>query len=136
MTGAGLSAPGTLDEARPADAPDTRCAAGIVLYVCYLWLSRTQPVLSDGASNTFEAWDMLHGNPLLRGWTLSDVSFYTTELPEYMIVELIRGLGPDVMHVAAAFTYTVLVLLAGIVAKGNATGREAAVRILLASGLM
>ena len=152
MTGAGLSAPGTLDEARPADEPDTRwfarvdrpwvrwtagyTLAGIVLYVCYLWLSRTQPVLSDGASNTFEAWDMLHGNPLLRGWTLSDVSFYTTELPEYMIVELIRGLGPDVMHVAAAFTYTVLVLLAGIVAKGNATGREAAVRILLASGLM
>jgi hypothetical protein len=152
MTGAGLSAPGTLDEARQADEPDPRwfarldrpwvrwtvgyALAGVVLYVCYLWLSRTQAVLSDGASNTFEAWDMLHGNPLLRGWTLSDVSFYTTELPEYMIVELIRGLGPDVMHVAAAFTYTVLVLLAGIVAKGKATGREAAVRILLASGLM
>ena len=152
MSGAGLSAPGTLDEATLADEPDARwytrldrpwlrwtagyALAGVVLYVCYLWLSRTQAVLSDGASNTFEAWDMLHGNPLLRGWTLSDVSFYTTELPEYMIVELIRGLGPDVMHVAAAFTYTVLVLLAGIVAKGNATGREAAVRIALASGLM
>jgi hypothetical protein len=152
MSGAGLSAPGTLDETTLADEPDARwftrldrpwlrwtagyALAGVVLYVCYLWLSRTQGVLSDGASNTFEAWDMLHGNPLLRGWTLSDVSFYTTELPEYMIVELIRGLGPDVMHVAAAFTYTVLVLLAGIVAKGKATGREAAVRIALASGLM
>ena len=155
MSGAGLSAPGTVDEALPVDEPGTRwftrlagldrpwlrwtvgyALAGVVLYVCYLWLSRTQAVLSDGASNTFEAWDMLHGNPLLRGWTLSDVSFYTTELPEYMIVELIRGLGTDVMHVAAAFTYTVLVLLAGIVAKGKATGREAAIRIALASGLM
>jgi hypothetical protein len=152
MSGAGSPASGILDQATFADEPDPRwltrldrpwlrwiagyAVAGVVLYVCYLWLSRTQAVLSDGASNTFEAWDMLHGNPLLRGWTLSDVSFYTTELPEYMIVELIRGLGPDVMHVAAAFTYTVLVLLAGIVAKGKATGREAAVRIALASGLM
>jgi hypothetical protein len=33
---------------------------------------------SDGASNALEAWDLLHGNWLLRGWTLTDVSFYTT----------------------------------------------------------
>jgi hypothetical protein len=31
---------------------------------------------------------MLPGNPLLRGWVLSDVSFSTTELPQYMVVEL------------------------------------------------
>ena len=35
---------------------------------------------------------MLHGNPMLRGWTVTDVSFYTTELPEYMLVEMVRGL--------------------------------------------
>jgi hypothetical protein len=160
MSGAELSAEETFAEPPTADEPGARrggrlsgswvrwtasswarwtagyALAGLVLYICYLWLSRTQPVISDGASNTLEAWDMLHGNLLLRGWTLSDVSFYVTELPEYMIVELVRGLGPDVMHVAAAFTYTLLVLLAGVVAKGKATGREAAVRILLASGLM
>ena len=45
---------------------------------------------------------MLHGNPLLRGWRLSDVSFYTTELPEYMLVELVKGIRPDVVHVAGA----------------------------------
>src|ERR1035441_659381 len=70
-------------------------AAGIGLYLCYLHLSRTQAVSSDGASNALQAWDMLHGNPLLRGWTVTDVSFYTTELPEYMLVEAIRGLRPD-----------------------------------------
>ncbi len=37
---------------------------------------------------------MLHGNPLLRGWELSDVSFYTTELPQYMVLEVLRGLHP------------------------------------------
>ena len=111
-------------------------AAGVTLFFCYRWLSETQAVTSDGAANALQAWAMLHGNPLLRGWTVGDVSFYTTELPEYMGVELIRGLGPDVVHVAAAFTYTLLVLLAGLLAKGRARGREALVRVLIASGIM
>ena len=65
---------------------------------------------------------MLHGNPLLRGWVLSDVSFYTTELPQYMLIELVRGVSPDVTHIAGALTYTILVLLAARLAKGSATG--------------
>ena len=111
-------------------------AAGIILYLCYLRVSATQPVPPDGASNALEAWAMLHGNLLLRGWTLTDVPFYSTELPEYMAVELIRGLGPSVVHVAAAFTYTLLTLLAGLVAKGKATGRAGVARALIGSGLM
>jgi hypothetical protein len=79
---------------------------------------------------------MLHGNLLLHGWWLSDVSFYTTELPEYMLVELIRGLNQDVVHVAAATTYTLVLLLAALLAKGSATGRAAVVRVLIAVGLM
>src|SRR6201987_456141 len=110
-------------------------AAGVALFFCYRWLSETEAVTSDGAANALQAWAMLHGDPLLRGWTVGDVSFYTTELPEYMGVELIRGLGPDVGHVAAAFTYTLLVLLAGLLAKGRAKGREALVRVLIAGGI-
>jgi hypothetical protein len=110
--------------------------AGVVLFLCYLRVSGTQSISSDGGSNALEAWDMLHGNLLLHGWTLTDVSFYTTELPEYMILELIRGMSPALVHTAAAFTYTVLVLLAGLVAKGRATGREGVVRALLGSGIM
>jgi hypothetical protein len=108
----------------------------VVLFLCYLRLSRTVPVNADGASNALQAWDMLHGNLLLHGWWLSDVSFYTTELPQYMLIESVRGLGPDVVHVAAAMTYTLLVLLAGLLAKGRATGGEAAVRVLIAAGIM
>jgi hypothetical protein len=110
--------------------------AAVVLFLCYLRVSGTQTVSSDGASNALEAWDMLHGNLLLHGWTLTDVSFYTTELPEYMLVELIRGLSPAVVHTAAAFTYTLLVLLAGLLAKGRATGREGLARVLIGSGIM
>jgi hypothetical protein len=113
------------------------CAvAGVALFLAYLRVSWTRPDTSDGAANALQAWDMLHGNLLLHGWTVSDVSFYTTELPEYMGVELIRGLGPGVVHVAAAFTYTLLVLLAGLLAKGRATGREGLGRFLIASGIM
>jgi hypothetical protein len=111
-------------------------AAGTLLFGCYLQLSRTVPVDSDGAANALQAWDMLHGNLLLRGWRLSDVSFYTTELPQYMLIELARGLTPDVVHVAGAITFTLLVLLAAMLAKGRTRGREAAVRMGIAAGIM
>jgi hypothetical protein len=75
-------------------------------------------VQSDGAAMELEAWAMLHGNLLLHGWYLSDVSFYTTELPEYALVEMVRGLNPDVARLCAALTYTLLVVLAAAVAYG------------------
>src|SRR5215468_4465457 len=106
--------------------------AAAVLFVCYWRQSLTQPVSSDGAANALQAWDMLHGNLLLHGWLLSDVSFYTTELPQYMLIEAIRGLGPGVVNLAAAMTYTLLVLLTGLLAKGGADGREGRARFLLA----
>ena len=127
--------PGWLSRARLAWI-GAYLGAGVVLFLCYLRVSGTQGISSDGGSNALEAWDMLHGNLLLHGWTVTDVSFYTTELPEYMILELIRGLSPALVHTAAAVTYTVLVLLAGLVAKGRATGREGVVRALLGSGIM
>jgi len=111
-------------------------AAGLVLFVAYLWQARTVALNSDGAANALQAWDMLHGNVLLRGWSLSDVSWYTTELPEYMLVELVRGLNGDVGHIAAAITYTLVVLLAALLAKGRATGYEGAVRAVVAAGIM
>ena len=79
---------------------------------------------------------MLHGNFLLHGWSLSDVSFYTTELPEYMLVEVVHGLNVETVHVAAALSYTLTLLLAAVLAKGRATGHEATVRILIAGGIM
>ncbi len=110
--------------------------AAAVLSVCYWRQSLTQPISSDGAANALQAWDMLHGNLLLHGWLLSDVSFYTTELPQYMLIEAIRGLGPGVVNLAAAMTYTLLVLLAALLAKGDAGGREGRARFLLAAGIV
>jgi hypothetical protein len=110
--------------------------AAVALFTVYLHLSRTVPANSDGASIALQAWAMLHGNPLLRGWWLSDVAFYTTELPQYMIIESVHGLNPDDIHIAAAMTYTLLVLLAAFVAKGRARGAEGMIRAGLAAGIM
>ena len=99
-------------------------------------MSLTMPPTSDGAANALQAWDMLHGNVLLHGWALSDVSFYTTELPEYMLAELARGLDVHVVNIAGALTYTLLVLSAALLAKGRATGAEGRLRMLLAAGIM
>jgi hypothetical protein len=108
----------------------------VALLAGYLGQSRTVSVGSDGASQALQAWDMLHGNPLLRGWWVTDVSFYTTELPQYALLELVRGLTPDVIHVGGAMTYTLLVLAAAFLARGRARGPVGLTRALLAAGLM
>jgi hypothetical protein len=105
-------------------------------FAVYLRLASTRAVNSDGSSSALQAWDMLHGNALLHGWTLGDASFYLTELPEYMLIEAARGLNQNVVHVAAALTYTLAVVAAALLAKGRATGREALVRVLVAVGIM
>jgi hypothetical protein len=102
----------------------------------YTRLSWTFPADSDGASNALQAWQMLHGNPLLHGWVLSDVSFYTTELPQYMLVELAHGLNEGVIHIAAAITYTLAIGFAALLATGRATGRTAILAACVAAGIM
>jgi hypothetical protein len=111
-----------------------------VLFFCYLRQSSSVPVSSDGSGNILQAWDMLHGNLLLRHWYSSDVSFYTTELPQYALIEALLahwlGIGAWVVHVGAAMTYTLLVLLAALLAKGRAQGVAGLARALLAVGIM
>ncbi len=119
-------------------------AAAAAGFGVYLRLAQTRAVNSDGAAQALQAWDMAHGNPLLRGWTTSDVSFYTTELPQYLLIELVRGLSAAVPHDAAALTYTLVVLLTALLAAsrpaggaaGRLGGRQAAGRAVIAAGLM
>ena len=129
---------------RPARTPAAALAvrtglvtlAAAVLFFCYWRQSQAVPLSSDGSSNVLQAWAMLHGNLLLHNWWVSDVSFYTTELPQYMLIEALAGLGPWVVHAAAAMTYTLLVLLAAFLAKGRSRGTAGWARALLAAGLM
>jgi hypothetical protein len=108
----------------------------VLLFVAYLMVSRTYPENSDEANILLMASDMLHGNVLLHGWYLSDVSFYTTELPQYALLERLIGLHADTAHVAAAMTYTLVVLMAALLARGGATRPGAWPRVLLTTGIM
>jgi hypothetical protein len=110
--------------------------AGAGLFTAYLLQSRTVSVGSDGASQALQAWDMLHGNLLLHGWWITDFSIYTTEIPQYMLIEAVRGLSSDVMHVGGAMSYTLLVLLAAFLARGRARGKAGLARALVAGGIM
>jgi hypothetical protein len=129
-----------------AAEPGTRArraawAAGItvaaaLLFLAYLRQSQRVAVGSDAGSIALQAWDMLHGNPLLHGWAMSDVSFWSTELMQYVLLEALHGLGPGVIHIGGAMTYTLVVLLAGYVARGRATGREGLARFAVAAVIM
>ncbi|MBO0806400.1 MAG: hypothetical protein J2P25_25405, partial [Nocardiopsaceae bacterium] len=110
--------------------------AGAGLAVGYFRQSLTAPVSSDGAATVLQARAMLHGNPLLGHWWLTDVSFYTTELPEYVLVEAVRGLSPVVVHICGAITWTLTVLLAALAARGRETGRAGLARALVAGGIL
>jgi hypothetical protein len=105
-------------------------------FALYVAKASIIPVTSDASSNMLQAWSMLHGNPFLHGWAVSDVSFWTTELPEYAIVELFFGVSPVVIHVAAGVTWTLLVVFTALVARGRATGRDGLLRAAIAAGIV
>jgi len=92
--------------------------AAVLLFVAYLRVSRTYQENSDSANILLMSWDMLHGNVLLHGWNLSDVSFITTELPQYAMLVAVLGLHTDTAHVAAAMTYTLVLVFAVLLAAG------------------
>ncbi len=108
-----------------------------LLFLAYLRVSRTYPENSDESNDLLMGWDMLHGNVLLHGWYLSDVSFITTELPQYALLVRLFGLHTDTAHIAAAMTYTLVVILAVLLARG-ARGQvprgEDRARMLLTAG--
>jgi hypothetical protein len=140
--GAESAAPSGTSEHRLAQRAGAVVLAVAVLFFCYWRQSQSVPLGSDGASNVLQGWAMLHGNLLLHNWWVSDVSFYTTELPQYALIAAVLGLGTAVVHVAAAMTYTLLVLLAALLAQGRAPGRTGVAplaplaRALLAGGIM
>src|SRR5580704_4781639 len=110
--------------------------AAAALFAVYLRLSRTVPENSDEANLLLQASDVLHGNVLLHGWYKADVSFYTTELPQYVLLVILFGVHANTAHIAAAMTYTLAVVLAVLVARGGFTTRAAVIRLLITAGIM
>jgi hypothetical protein len=116
------------------------CTAGLVLlYLLNLRLSETINSNSDSAGPVLQGWAMMHGNILQHGWITADVPYYPTEVTEYGLISLITGLSSTAVHVGGAFTYTMLMLFAALVAMGKpglSSPRQRAGRAAIAMGIM
>jgi hypothetical protein len=146
--GAERLAGGVKEDAAPAAparlSPRVRRWAGVAVFLlvivgladAYLHLSMTYPENSDEANILLMANDMLHGNLLLHGWSVSDVPFITTELPQIALLIWIFGLHLNTAHAAAAVTYTLVVAVGMLLAKGKARGWKAVARMALVLGIM
>ena len=108
----------------------------VVLFDAYLHLSKTYAENSDEANILLMANDMLHGNVYLTGWNVSDVPFITTELPEITLLVWMFGLHLNTAHIAAAVTYTAVIAIAMLLAKGRAHGPQAITRMALVLTVM
>lgn len=108
----------------------------IVLFDAYLHLSKTYAENSDEANILLMANDMLHGNVYLSGWYMSDVPFISTELPQISLLVWMFGLHLNTAHIAAAVTYTLVVGIGMLLAKGSAQGWAAVARMAIALGIM
>src|SRR5215471_4198325 len=102
--------------------PVLGAATAGVLLLAYERLSATAPITADSANAVLQGRSMATGNVVLSGWTLSGASFYLTDLPFYTAFAAIRGLSPDVAHDAGAVIYTLLVVAACFLARGQARG--------------
>jgi hypothetical protein len=107
-----------------------------VVYCCALREASTVVTQSDAASMALQGWAMAHGNVLLHGWRLADVSFYTIEVPAYAIAGLVVGLRPDVVPACAAATFTILVVLAAAVARARRLGLAGAAAAGITTAVM
>ena len=101
---------------------------GVVLFAYFFRISLGSRVNSDGANNTLQAWDMLHGHVLLHGWLIGDATFYFFELPLNAMTELLFGVGNLAFHMSSALTYLIVVLLAAALAVTGSRGPARAAR--------
>ncbi len=87
-------------------------------------VARVYPVSSDDATGVLEADAILHGNVLLHGWTLSKVSFVTTDLPFYVAAVAIGGMKPSLLRDVPVAIYIAAVALGAVLARGQKGARR------------
>jgi hypothetical protein len=94
----------------------------MALFACYLRISFTGHVSSDGANNALQAWDMLHGHLMLQGWVVGDATYYTFDLPLLALTEIFVGLHELTSHIASALTYLIVTVITVAIALTGSRG--------------
>jgi hypothetical protein len=88
-------------------------------------VARVYAVSSDDATGVLEAEAVLRGNVLLRGWTLSNVSFVTTDLPFYVAGVAMAGMRPSLLRDVPVAVYLAAVAVGAGLARGRIGGGRA-----------
>jgi hypothetical protein len=88
-------------------------------------VARVYPVSSDDATGVLEADAVLRGNVFLSGWTLSNVSFVTTDLPFYVAGVAIAGMRPSLLRDVPVAVYMAAVAVGAALARGRIGGGRA-----------
>ena len=92
----------------------------ILLHAAYIFLTFLQvPLNSDHANQVLQAADILKGNILLKGWNLTGVSFYLSELPFYDFGTALRGVDTWAYLIAASLMVICLSLLGFLLSFNN-----------------
>ena len=92
-----------------------RLLIGLGLLLLAALLTRiawTEQTLSDGSNTILEGCDFAHGNVLLHGWILSDVSFYALEVPVAALSVLAVGASAAAVHLTAGLVFTLVIAYA------------------------
>jgi hypothetical protein len=114
--------------ARRLPAAAAWIAGGLALVALFTRISMAGQMNSDGANIALQGWDMLHGHLLLHGWITADASYYTFEVPQLALAELLFGLTSLAAHVVSALTYVIVAALAVALARTGSRGTAAAAR--------
>jgi len=80
----------------------------LIMAVVYYHMSMRIEINSDMASGLLEAKDMVNGNILLNGWSLSTVPFYFTELIWYAIGIAVFGFSHKLSYAFSAIYLAIL----------------------------
>lgn len=83
----------------------------IILFLMLYKVSTTVDLTSDFASIVLEAQSVLSGNIFLTGWSLTNISFYTTDLPFYVLFMIFTGFKHQLMNLVPTFIYVGVILL-------------------------
>lgn len=83
----------------------------VLLTFVFISYSMKTGMNSDHASVLLQAKDLFEGNLFLTGWTLSTVSYYTTDFPFYALSIMLAGFGPYLLHVIPAMLYAAVVVM-------------------------
>jgi hypothetical protein len=108
--------------------PAAWIAGGLALFAFLLRISLSVPLDSDGANNALQGLAMLHGNLLLHGFIIGDATYYTFELPLFVITEVFFGLHSVTVHLVAALTYLIVAACAVALAVTGSRGPARAAR--------